>query len=149
MSLGGRIVHTHAPRAVILIRILAGTVFLSEGTQKFLFPETLGVGRFAKIGIPSPQLLAPLTGGFEIVCGVMLIVGLLTRIAVLPLLIVISVAIYTTKAPMLATQGFWAMAHEARADWCMLLTLVFLLFVGAGRWSIDEVLSAPRMTGIP
>lgn len=149
MSFGGRIVHTHAPRAVILIRVLAGTVFLSEGVQKFLFPETLGVGRFARIGIPSPQLLAPLTGAVEILCGAMLIFGLLTRIAVLPLLAVIGTAIYTTKVPLLATQGFWAMVHEARADWSMLLCLLFLLIVGAGRWSIDDALSAPRMTGIP
>lgn len=149
MSLGGRIIHTRAPRAVILIRVSVGSVLISEGVQKFLFPATLGVGRFEKIGMPSPQMLAPITGAIEIVCGAMIILGLLTRIAALPLLAVICTAIYSTKIPMLAKDGFWPMAHEARADWSMLLSLLFLLVVGAGRWSIDECLSAPRMTGIP
>lgn len=149
MSLGGRIIHTRAPRAVILIRVLVGSVFISEGVQKFLFPATLGVGRFEKVGIPSPELLAPVTAAFEIACGAMIILGLLTRVAALPLLAVICTAIYTTKVPMLAKDGFWPMAHEARADWSMLLSVLFLLVVGAGRWSIDELLSAPRMTGIP
>ena len=149
MSLGGRIIHTRAPRAVILIRVLVGSVFISEGVQKFLFPATLGVGRFEKVGIPSPELLAPVTAAFEIACGAMIILGLLTRVAALPLLAVICTAIYTTTVPMLAKDGFWPMAHEARADWSTLLSLLFLLVVGAGRWSIDELLSAPRMTGIP
>ena len=149
MSFAGRLLDSHAPRATILIRLMVGSVSISEGLQKFLFPETLGVGRFVKIGISSPALLAPLTGAFEIGCGALIIFGLLTRLATLPLLAVITVAIYKTKIPMLATQGFWAMAHEARTDWSMLLALLFLLIVGAGRWSIDDALTAPRMTGIP
>ena len=149
MSLAGRLLDSHAPRATILIRVMVGTVFVSEGLQKFLFPETLGAGRFAKLGIPSPAILAPLTGAFEIGCGALIILGLLTRLATLPLLAVISVAIYKTKISMFATQGFWAMAHEARMDWSMLLGLLFLLIAGAGRWSIDDALTAPRMTGIP
>jgi putative oxidoreductase len=149
MSLAGSLLDSHAPRATILIRLMVGTVFVSEGLQKFLFPETLGAGRFAKIGISSPAMLAPLTGAFEIGCGALIILGLLTRLATLPLLAVIGTAIYKTKIPMFAAQGFWAMAHEARTDWSMLLALLFLLIVGAGRWSIDDALSAPRMTGIP
>ena len=149
MSFAGRLLDSHSPRATILIRLMVGSVFISEGLQKFLFPETLGVGRFEKIGIPSAAMLAPLTGAFEIGCGALIILGLLTRLATLPLLAVIGVAIYKTKMQMLATQGFWAMAHEARTDWSMLLALLFLLIVGAGRWSIDDALSAPRMTGIP
>ena len=149
MSFAGRLLDSHAPRATILIRLMVGTVFISEGLQKFLFPDTLGVGRFAKIGIPSAAMLAPLTGAIEIGCGALLVLGLLTRLATLPLIAVIGVAIYKTKMPMLATQGFWGMAHEARTDWSMLLSLLFLLIVGAGRWSIDDALTAPRMTGIP
>jgi len=149
MSFAGRLLDSHAPRATILIRVMVGTVFISEGLQKFLFPETLGAGRFAKIGIPSPAILAPLTGGVEIGCGALIIFGLLTRLATLPLLAVIGVAIYKTKIPMFATEGFWAVAHEARTDWLMLLGLLFLLIAGAGRWSIDDALTAPRMTGIP
>jgi uncharacterized membrane protein YphA (DoxX/SURF4 family) len=129
---------SNAPRATILIRLLVGAVFLSEGVQKFLFPATLGVGRFIKIGIPAPQFFAPFVGVLEIVCGTLLIIGLLTRLATIPLIIDISVAIITTKVPMLATAGFWGMAHEARTDYCMLLGLVFLLLVGSGSFSIDR-----------
>lgn len=127
----------NGPRSVILIRLLVGAVFLAEGIQKFLFPAALGVGRFAKIGLPAPEFLAPFVGVVEITCGVLVIVGLLTRWAAVPLLIDMVVAITTTKIPMLHTQGFWAMAHEARTDWCMLLGALFLLIVGPGVWSID------------
>jgi putative oxidoreductase len=129
---------TSAPRATILIRLLVGAVFLSEGFQKFLFPATLGVGRFTKIGIPDPQFFAPFVGVVEIVCGTLLIIGLLTRLATIPLVIDISVAIATTKIPMLAKAGFWGTLHEARTDYCMLLGLAFLLLVGSGPFSIDR-----------
>src|SRR5438132_4111786 len=76
-----------AAKATLLIRILVGWVFLSEGIQKFLFPDSLGVGRFVKIGIPWPQIMAPFVGVVEIVCGVLLLVGLITRLASIPLLI--------------------------------------------------------------
>jgi putative oxidoreductase len=134
---------TNAARATILIRLLVGAVFLSEGIQKFLFPAALGVGRFIKIGIPAPQFFAPLVGIVEIVCGTLLIIGLLTRLATIPLIIDISVAIITTKIPMLSTAGFWSMAHEARTDYCMFLGLVFLLLVGSGPFSIDRRVETP------
>jgi uncharacterized membrane protein YphA (DoxX/SURF4 family) len=127
-----------APAATILIRVLVGAVFLSEGIQKFLLPEALGAGRFAKIGIPSPAFTAPFVGVVEIVFGALLILGLMTRLASIPLIIDISVAIATTKIPMLLEKGFWAAAHEARTDVSMLLGLVFLLIVGAGPWSVDQ-----------
>ncbi len=125
-------------RSVILIRVLVGWVFLSEGIQKFLFPEALGVGRFTHIGIPAPAFMAPFVGVVEIVCGALLLAGLITRLATIPLVIDISVAIATTKIPMLIQKGFWAAAHEARVDISMLLGLVFLLIVGGGHWSLDE-----------
>jgi putative oxidoreductase len=128
---------TNAPRATILIRLLVGGVFLAEGIQKFLFPAALGVGRFVKIGIPAPQFFAPFVGVVEIVCGTLLIIGFITRLAAIPLLIDISVAIATTKVPMLSRVGFWSTVHEARTDYCMLLGLVFLLLVGSGPLSID------------
>lgn len=131
-------------KAIVLIRVLVGWVFLSEGIQKFLFPESLGVGRFIKIGIPAPQFLAPFVGVVEIVCGGMLIVGLFARLAAVPLLIDISVAILTTKIPMLSKVGFWATMHEARTDFCMLLGLLFLLMVGSGALSLDERWSLTR-----
>jgi putative oxidoreductase len=124
-------------KAVLLIRILVGWVFLSEGAQKFLFPAQLGVGRFEKIGIPAPQIMAPFVGVVEIVCGTLLLIGLLTRLATIPLLIDMMVAIATTKIPMLAKNGVWAMLHEARVDFSMVLGLVFLLITGAGTLSLD------------
>jgi putative oxidoreductase len=124
-------------KAILLIRILVGWVFVSEGIQKFLFPAQLGVGRFEKIGIPSPHLMAPFVGTVEIACGTLLVIGLFTRLAAVPLLAVISVAIATTKIPMIAKSGVWAMLHEARTDFSMLLGLVFLLITGAGTLSGD------------
>jgi putative oxidoreductase len=124
-------------KALFLIRILVGWVFVSEGVQKFLFPAQLGVGRFEKIGIPSPHLMAPLVGTIEIVCGALLLIGLFTRLAAIPLLAVILVAIATTKIPMLAKTGVWSVLHEARADFSMLLGLLFLLITGAGSLALD------------
>jgi uncharacterized membrane protein YphA (DoxX/SURF4 family) len=123
---------------LLLLRFLVGWVFLSEGIQKFLFPAALGVGRFAKIGIPAPQITGPFVGVVEIVCGALLIVGLFTTLAAVPLLIDIAVAIATTKIPMLLKQGFWAAMHEGRTDFCMLVGLVAIVLLGAGGLSLDE-----------
>jgi uncharacterized membrane protein YphA (DoxX/SURF4 family) len=128
--------------AVIVIRILVGWVFVSEGIQKFLFPAQLGVGRFAKIGIPAPHIMAPFVGGVEIVCGSLVILGLFTRLATIPLLCVIGTAIATTKIPMLHSSGIWAMLHEARADFSMLFGLLFLLIVGGGSLALDRMRGA-------
>jgi putative oxidoreductase len=146
-----KLLGTTAPPATIFVRLLVGAVFLSEGIQKFLFADELGAGRFGKIGFPSPQFLGPFVGGVEIICGALLIVGLLTRLAAIALFIDISVAIISTKIPILlghgfwnfslpklANYGFWGMAHEARTDFCMLLGAIFLLIVGGGKYlSID------------
>lgn len=132
-----RIQSTHAPAATILIRFVVGAVFLSEGIQKFLLPEAVGAGRFAKIGFSHPELLATLVGGTEIVCGLLILLGLLTRLAVIPTIIIMIVAITSTKIPILQESGFWKFAHETRTDWSMLLCSIFLLIVGAGRISID------------
>lgn len=132
-----------APRSVILIRLLVGGVFFSEGIQKFLFPA-LGVGRFTTIGLPAPDVLAPFVGIVEIVCGALVLVGLFTRLASIPLIITISVAIVTTKIPIWTAKGWWPMAHVARTDYCMLLGGLFLLLVGAGPWSLDRALSSAK-----
>ena len=127
--------------ANLLVRVLVGPVFLTEGIQKFLFPAALGVGRFQHIGIPIPEVTAPFVGVVEIVFGTLLLVGLLTRLAAVLLLVDISVAIATTKIPMLFSKGFWATAHEARTDWSMFLGLLFLLAAGAGARSLDARLT--------
>ena len=136
-----RLLASNAPAAVLLIRLLVGAVFVSEGIQKFLFPADLGVGRFTKIGLPSPEVLAPFVGVVEIVGGLLLLLGLLTRLAALALLVDMLVAITTTKIPILLKEGLWKMAHEARTDWSMLLGALFLLLVGAGAWSLDVLLT--------
>jgi putative oxidoreductase len=128
---------TRTAKALLLIRILVGWVFVSEGIQKFIFPAQLGVGRFEKIGIPFSHFMAPFVGSVEIVCGSLLLIGLFTRAAAVPLLAVILVAIATTKLPMIPRTGVWSMLHEARADFSMLLALVFLLITGAGTLSFD------------
>jgi putative oxidoreductase len=144
MSLKRWLLRADAPSSVVLVRLMVGWVFMSEGIQKFLFPEALGVGRFEKIGIPSPHFFAPFVGVVETVCGLLLIVGLLTRLAAIPLLIDISVAIATTKIPMLLKSGFWAAMHEARTDYCMVLGLLFLIAVGSGGLSVDRKLGSRR-----
>ena len=126
---------------LLLLRLLVGWVFLSEGVQKFLFPAALGAGRFQKIGIPAPSFTGPFVGVVEIVCGALVIAGLFTAFAAIPLLIDIAVAIATTKFPMLLKQGFWAAMHEARTDFCMLLGLIAILLLGAGSLSLDRCLS--------
>jgi putative oxidoreductase len=139
-----KLMTTDAPRAVILIRIVVGVVFVSEGIQKFLFPGELGVGRFEKIGIPSPELFAPLVATTEISGGLLLLLGFMTRPAASLLVCVMSVAIVSTKVPILLRDGFWKMAHESRTDWSVLMSLIFLIVVGAGSLSIDAKLTRSR-----
>ncbi len=162
MTLRGLLM-TRDDRAVVLIRLMVGVVvFLPEGLQKLLFPQLLGAGRFAAIGIPWPQLLGPFVGVLEAVCGALIIVGLLTRLAAVPLIIVMIVAILSTKVPILlgreflifslphlARYGPWSMLHEARTDFCMLLGALYLLIVGGGAWSLDAALSRSRRPARP
>ena len=132
-----RWLETHAPAATLIIRLLAGLVFLLEGIKKFLFPAEWGVGRFEKIGIWHPALSAPFVGTVETVCGLLLILGLLTRPAALLLLIAISVALLTTKVPLGLHKGFWPAEAEARTDYSMFMACLFLVAVGAGALSLD------------
>src|SRR5437867_11104184 len=97
MTLQERIFAMNAPAAVILIRFVVGAVFLSEGIQKFLFAAENGVGRFARIGIPAPEIMAPFVGVAEIACGALTLIGLITRLAAIPLIIDMLVAILSTK----------------------------------------------------
>jgi putative oxidoreductase len=137
-----RIVSTDTASTTLLIRFMVGAVFLSEGVQKFLFPDKLGAGRFAKIGLPNPEFFGPFVGTFEVLCGSLVLLGLLTRLASIPLIVIMFVAIATTKAEVLANDGFWEMMHGSRTDWSMLLGSIFLLIEGGGRWSVDQKLGA-------
>ncbi|MEX2559617.1 MAG: DoxX family protein [Pirellulales bacterium] len=135
-----KIMATNAPASVLLIRLMVGLVFLSEGIQKFLFPDAVGVGRFTKIGLPAPEFLAYFVAVFEVACGSLIALGLVTRLAVIPTITIMLVAIASTKVPILLADGFWKMAHETRTDWSMFLGSLFLLIVGAGRCSVDALL---------
>jgi putative oxidoreductase len=140
--------------ANILIRLVVGGVFLNEGILKFLYPAAQAAGRFTKIGIPFPDFFGPFVATVETVCGAMVILGLLTRPAAILLFIDISVAIFTTKIPVLLGHGylgfalmnldhygFLSMVHEARTDFAMWFGLMFLLVTGPGRWSMDAGLA--------
>jgi uncharacterized membrane protein YphA (DoxX/SURF4 family) len=143
-----QLLQTRAPAAAVCIRLLAGGVFFAEGVKKFLFAAQWGAGRFAHIGIPLPEVMGPFVGVVEVVCGALLVIGLLTRPAALLLLINISVAIATTKVPILLSRGFWAMEDAGRTDCSMFLSLLFLLLVGAGAWSVDAWI-VPRRAKLP
>lgn len=136
-----KIVNTGNSKTTILIRLMVGVVFISEGIQKFLFADTLGAGRFEKIGLPSPEFLGSFVGSFEIVCGTLILLGLLTRLASIPLIIIMLVAIAVTKSEVLAEKGFWEMMHGSRTDWALLLGSIFLLINGSGFWSVDKTLT--------
>jgi putative oxidoreductase len=149
------ILHTDASGWTILVRLSVGlVVFLPEGLQKLIFPDILGAGRFAKIGIPFPDAMGPFVGVVETVCGLLIIIGLFTRLAAIPLIIIMIVALISTKLPILLGHdvwifhlasdikrtGFWSMMHEARADLTMLLSCICLAIVGAESWSVDGLM---------
>jgi uncharacterized membrane protein YphA (DoxX/SURF4 family) len=149
-----------APRATWLIRMMAGAVFLSEGILKFVYTNQ-GVGRFTKLGMPVPELTATFVGTLEIVGGLCLLFGLLTRFFSIAFIIEMIVAILSTKislylgtSPLPAPAappkiGFWAVMHETRSDYAQLLTSLYLLVVGPGPWSLDALLQKRwgRLTG--
>lgn len=149
--------NANASRWIIFIRLALAGVFIPEGMQKLLHPDLLGAGRFMKIGIPYPELMGPFVGIVEIVCGTLILVGLFTRFAAVPLIITMLVAIATTKIPIwmghdwivnealtfyvrtLNQYGFWSFMHETRLDWAMLMGACYLLFAGSGKWSLDRL----------
>ncbi|PJJ80063.1 DoxX family protein [Mucilaginibacter auburnensis] len=133
-----KLITTDNAPTTLLIRLVVGGVFLSEGIQKFLFAKAQGVGRFEKIGLPNAEVLGPFVGTTEIICGLLILIGLLTRFAAIPLIIIMLVAITTTKIPMLEDGGICKMLHESRTDWAMLLCSIFLLMRGGGAFSLDR-----------
>jgi putative oxidoreductase len=117
-----------------------GVVFLSEGIQKIRYPAIRGAGRFEKIGLPAPEFLGNIVGTTEIIAGAFILAGLLTRLAAIPVLVIMMVAIATTKVPILLEQGIWEMLHAARTDWSMLIGSIFLIIKGGGFVSADRLL---------
>lgn len=129
---------TAAPASIVLIRLAVGLIFVTQGILKYIDPN-MGVVRFTRIGFLHPYFTAHFVGTFEIACGFLVLIGLWTRAAAVPLLIVISTAIVTTKIPELAraNQGFWFMVSDARTDFAMFCSLLFLILAGGGAWSLD------------
>lgn len=136
---------TRASGAVVLIRLYVGLIFVGEGVLKFLRSETLGSGRFEKVDIPAAAFFANLDGAAEIICGAMILAGLLVRLATLPMIVDMIGALAITKLPLLWASaplypkegGFWDFFHEGRLDIAMLCGSIFLLIVGAGGLSFD------------
>ena len=146
---------TDGPRASILLRLMAGSVFLWEGILKFVYTNQ-GVGRFTKLGFPAPHFTATADGWFEIVGGLIILTGLLTRLVAVPFIIEMLVAMASTKIPLyLGTSplplppvspqiGFWAVLHEIRSEFAQLFTCAYLLMEGPGAWSLDALLAKRR-----
>src|ERR1044072_2530478 len=144
------------PRAILMIRVMAGAVFFGEGVMKFVFPNQ-GVGRFTKLGFPWPHFTATADGWFEIVGGLLLLTGLLARGIAIPFVGEMIGAMLSTKTPMFLGAsplplppvppqiGFWAVLHEIRSEYAQLFTCAFLMVVGPGRWSVDALLARRRV----
>lgn len=135
------ILRTENDNRAILVRLTVGLIFLTEGVQKFLFPDLLGTGRFVSIGFSDPAFWAYFAGTFEIICGTLIIIGFLVRLATIPLIIIMITAFITTKIPILVHKGIWPWAHEYRTDFAMTLLLIYILIYGAGGFSADSKIS--------
>jgi len=131
------IISNEVDNRTLLIRLVVGLIFLTEGIQKYLFPDLLGTGRFLKIGFSDPAFWAYFTGAFEIVCGTLIILGLLVRLASIPPFIIMLVAFVTTKWPILMDKGFWPFAHEYRTDFAMTFLLIYLFLYAVGNQPKD------------
>lgn len=132
-----KLLHTTAPAATILIRIMVGGIFLAEGVKKFLIFDALEKGQFTEMDTPLSVGMLILLAIIEMDCGIFILSGFFTKLAAAPLIIDILVATITTKIPLLLKNGFWSMVYELRLDFSLFLSLIFLLVVGAGPWSID------------
>lgn len=138
---GHPLLRTDAPRSAILIRLVVGGIFVSEGIQKFVFPDELGPGRFAsETPVPAPTVFGYAAGTFEIICGGLLVLGLLTRVAAVPMIVLMIGAEIFTKLPILTDDGVWQYLHEARNELSQLFGALFLFLAGAGAWSVDALL---------
>jgi len=149
---------TDGPKSTLLLRLMAGGVFFWEGLLKFVYVNQ-GVGRFTKLGIPFPHFTAAFIGYLEIFGGLLLLTVLMTRAIAIPFVAEMIVAVLSTKIslylgtsplplpPALPTVGFWAVLHEVRSEYAQLLTVVFLLINGPGKWSVDAVLQRTWKTG--
>jgi putative oxidoreductase len=131
------ILGTSSDKKIIFIRLIVGLIFISEGIQKYLFLEILGPGRFQEIGFSHAFFWAYFTGACEMLFGLLVLLGLFTRLATIPLLIIMATAFITTKIPVFVTQGLWTFLHEYRTDFSLTVLLILLFISGGGKWSAD------------
>jgi len=131
------ILSTENDNKIIFLRSVVGLIFIIEGILKFLYLEVYGPSLFNEIGFKYAFFWAYFTGAFEILCGFLVLIGLFTRIASIPLLIIMIIALITTKLPLLASRGFWTFAHEYQLDLTLTILLILLIIYGGGRWSGD------------
>lgn len=135
----------------IFVRLSLAGVFIPEGLQKLTHADILGSGRFTNIGIPWPEFTGPLVGWVELIAGIMFLIGYASRAAAVPIIVIMVVAILSTKIPILLGREWWifslrdldrygflSFTHETRTDWAMLMGAIFVLLSGSGRWSLDE-----------
>jgi len=145
-SIKTQILNTESDNKIIVLRLLVGLIFISEGIQKYLFMEVLGAGRFMEIGFSNAIFWAYFTGAFEIFCGILILLGLLTRLASIPLLVIMITAFITTKLPLLLNRGFWMFSHEFRTDFALTLLLILLIIYGGGNRSVDlKILQSKKL----
>ena len=150
---------TDGPGSTIFLRLMAGGVFFWEGILKFVYTNQ-GIGRFTKLGMPLPHLTADFVACLEIVGGLLLLSGLLTRWIAAPFIIEMIVAILSTKIslylgtyplplpPAPPQVGMWAVLHEVRSEYAQLLTVAFLMINGPGKWSLDALLGPQNRASI-
>ena len=136
-SLKSQILSTGNDSKIIFLRLIAGLIFISEGIQKYLIVTMYGPAFFKEIGFSDPMFWVNFTGTFEVLCGILLLFGFLTRLASIPLLTIMIFAFVTTKLPLLSTKGFWTFSHEYGTEFSLTLLLIVLLIYGGGKWSVD------------
>jgi uncharacterized membrane protein YphA (DoxX/SURF4 family) len=136
-SIKTKILNTENDSKIILIRLIVGLIFFSEGIQKYMIVSVLGPDYFKEIGFIHPMFWSYFTGAFEMSCGILILFGLLTRLASIPLLTIMITAFVTTKLPLLTTKGFLTFAHEYNTDFSLTMLLILLIIYGGGKWSVD------------
>ena len=137
-SFKSQILDTGDDGKIIFIRVITGLIFISEGIQKYLIVTMFGPAFFREIGFANPMFWVYFTGAFEIICGLMVLIGLFTRVASIPLLIIMVIAFITTKLPLLPAKGLWTFLHEYSTEFSLTLLLILLMIYGGGKWSVDR-----------